>query len=153
MLRPARIAILDPFAGISGDMLLGALLDVGVSPSWLQTLPQRLGFPRVSVEVRQVVRCGVRATKVDFRIPEGRSSLGHHGAHVGQLMEVVRQGQVAEPVKQRAVRAFELLDRKSTRLNSSHDYISYSLFFFNDPAPTELSPLSLRDALPILSVN
>src|SRR3989304_133204 len=100
MLRPARIAILDPFAGISGDMLLGALLDVGVSPSWLETLPQRLGFPRVSVEVRQVVRCGVRATKVDFRIPEGRSSLGHHGAHVGQLMEVVRQGQGAEPVKQ-----------------------------------------------------
>lgn len=117
MLRPARIAILDPFAGISGDMLLGALLDVGVSPSWLETLPQRLGFPRVSVEVQQVVRCGVRATKVDFRIPEGRSSLGHHGAHVGQLMEVVRQGQVADPVKQRAVRAFELLGAAEGRVH------------------------------------
>src|SRR3990167_7095264 len=41
-------------------------------------------------------------------------------------------------------------DRKSTRLNSSHSQISYSVFFFlNDPAPTEIYPLSLHDALPI----
>src|SRR3990172_5289888 len=41
------------------------------------------------------------------------------------------------------------VDRKSTRLNSSHGYISYALFFFNDTAPTEISTLSLHDALPI----
>src|SRR3989338_11268690 len=42
------------------------------------------------------------------------------------------------------------LDRKSTRLNSSHISISYSLFFFlNDTAPTEIYPLPLHDALPI----
>src|SRR3990172_2095976 len=40
-------------------------------------------------------------------------------------------------------------DRKSTRLNSSHGYISYSVFFFNDTATTEIYPLSLHDALPI----
>src|SRR2546429_78355 len=63
------------------------------------------------------------------------------------------------------------LDRKSTRLNSSHGYISYAVFclkkkknsmlitpsslffffFFNDPATTEIYTLSLHDALPILS--
>src|SRR3989338_5261222 len=41
------------------------------------------------------------------------------------------------------------LDRKSTRLNSSHSSISSALSFFNDPAPTEISTLSLHDALPI----
>src|SRR3989338_5290878 len=42
-------------------------------------------------------------------------------------------------------------DRKSTRLNSSHSSISYSFFFFfNDTATTEIYPLSLHDALPIL---
>src|SRR3990172_8301619 len=44
----------------------------------------------------------------------------------------------------------KIVDRKSTRLNSSHGYISYSLFFFfNDPATTDIYPLSLHDALPI----
>src|SRR3990172_5451897 len=40
-------------------------------------------------------------------------------------------------------------DRKSTRLNSSHGYISYPVFFFNDTATTEIYTLSLHDALPI----
>src|SRR3990172_5454568 len=40
-------------------------------------------------------------------------------------------------------------DRKSTRLNSSHGYISYAGFFFNDTATTEIYTLSLHDALPI----
>src|SRR3990172_2455109 len=44
-------------------------------------------------------------------------------------------------------------DRKSTRLNSSHGYISYALFFFNDTATTEIYTLPLHDALPIFSVE
>src|SRR2546422_38402 len=43
----------------------------------------------------------------------------------------------------------DTLDRKSTRLKSNHGYISYSLFFFNDTATTEIYTLSLHDALPI----
>src|SRR3989304_6053438 len=43
----------------------------------------------------------------------------------------------------------ETEDRKSTRLNSSHGYISYAGFFFNDTATTEIYTLSLHDALPI----
>src|SRR5574340_1087810 len=40
-------------------------------------------------------------------------------------------------------------DRKSTRLNSSHQKSSYAVFFFNDTATTEIYTLSLHDALPI----
>src|SRR3989304_5037036 len=36
------------------------------------------------------------------------------------------------------------LDRKSTRLNSSHGYISDAVFFFNDTATTEIYTLSLH---------
>src|SRR6218665_2901585 len=44
---------------------------------------------------------------------------------------------------------FLALDRKSTRLNSNHHTISYTHFFFNDTATTEIYTLSLHDALPI----
>src|SRR5438552_250363 len=40
-------------------------------------------------------------------------------------------------------------DRKSTRLNSSHQIISYAVFCLNVPAAPEFYPLSLHDALPI----
>src|SRR5438034_1225809 len=41
------------------------------------------------------------------------------------------------------------IDRKSTRLNSSHTVISYAVFCLNAHAPTEIYTLSLHDALPI----
>src|ERR1035441_7852020 len=41
------------------------------------------------------------------------------------------------------------IDRKSTRLNSSHLGISYAVFCFNDTATTDIYTLSLHDALPI----
>jgi uncharacterized protein (TIGR00299 family) protein len=66
-----RFAILDPLAGISGDMLLGALVAAGAPVEWLRGLPARLGVPEVSVSVRPVDRCGVRAMKVDVVLPGG----------------------------------------------------------------------------------
>src|SRR5438876_702221 len=41
------------------------------------------------------------------------------------------------------------IDRKSTRLNSSHPSISYAVFCLNDRATTAIYTLSLHDALPI----
>jgi pyridinium-3,5-bisthiocarboxylic acid mononucleotide nickel chelatase len=66
-----RFAILDPAAGISGDMLLGALVAAGAPVEWLQGLPSRLGAPEVKVAVEEVDRCGVRATKVRVVLPGG----------------------------------------------------------------------------------
>jgi uncharacterized protein (TIGR00299 family) protein len=112
-----RIAILDPFAGISGDMLLGALVDAGLDPSWLRSLPKRLGLAKAGVDIGQVRRGGIRATKVDFRIPQQDAGLGGHGAHVGQLIERVRGARVSQWVRERAVRAFTLIGEAEGRVH------------------------------------
>ena len=67
----ARFAIIDPAAGISGDMLLGALIGAGADVEWLRGVPGRLGFPGVTIDVHPVDRCGLRAVKVDVRLPGG----------------------------------------------------------------------------------
>ena len=61
-----RFAILDPAAGISGDMLLGALVAAGAPADWLLGVPQRLGLPDVRIAIEQVDRSGLRATKVNI---------------------------------------------------------------------------------------
>ena len=66
------IAIIDPAAGISGDMLLGALMDAGAPEEWLRGLPARLGVgDLVRVEIEHVVRCGVSCCKVNVRLADG----------------------------------------------------------------------------------
>lgn len=107
-----RIAILDPAAGISGDMTLGALLSLGVPQDWLESLPGRLGLVGVAVTVRDAVRCGIRCRKVEFAIPEAP-----HGRHVGELVRLVERAPVSGWVKERALRAFRLIGEAEGRVH------------------------------------
>ena len=59
-----RIAYLECFSGISGDMFLGALVDAGVPPRVLEDTVAALGVG-ARLEISQVVRSGISATKVD----------------------------------------------------------------------------------------
>src|SRR5256886_9371369 len=107
-----RIAILDPAAGISGDMTLGALLSLGVPSAWLEGLPGRLGLAGVGVAVRDVVRCGVGCKQVEFTIPEQP-----HGRHVGELVRLVERAPVSQWVRDRAVHAFRLVGEAEGRVH------------------------------------
>src|SRR5436309_14822696 len=107
-----RIAILDPAAGISGDMTLGALLSLSVPAGWLEELPQRLGLAGVHVTVRDVRRSGVRCKQVEFTIPEQP-----HGRHVGELVQLVERAPVSAWVKERAIQAFRLVGEAEGRVH------------------------------------
>src|SRR5512144_157363 len=59
-----RIAYLDCFSGISGDMFLGALIDAGVSPGLLRDTVRALNVG-AELEFTKALRNGIAAMKVD----------------------------------------------------------------------------------------
>jgi len=66
-----RIAYLECFSGISGDMFLGALVDAGVPPRVLQETVAALDVSaklEARLEISRVVRSGISATKVDVYV-------------------------------------------------------------------------------------
>lgn len=68
-----RIAYLECFSGISGDMFLGALVDAGVSPRRLEETVAALGLG-AKLEISRVLRSGISATKVNVWV-EGEKDL------------------------------------------------------------------------------
>jgi uncharacterized protein (TIGR00299 family) protein len=87
-----RIAYLDCFSGMSGDMFLGALIDAGVSPDVLEKTIAALNVG-ARLEISKVNRSGITATKVDVFVngekelpreefwAQGEHSLAHPHDH------------------------------------------------------------------------
>ena len=96
-----RVAILDPFSGVAGDMLLGALIQVGLDPDWLRALPNALGIDQVGVEIREVIRGEIVCQKVDFDIPPQP-----HGRHIDDIRSIVAKSGAPQRVRELADRAF-----------------------------------------------
>src|SRR5579863_2447882 len=74
-----RIGYLECFSGISGDMLLGALVDAGVPFALLEETTAALNVG-AHLEMRKVSRGGLAGTKVDV-IVESDHAIGHSHAH------------------------------------------------------------------------
>ena len=139
-MHDSRFAIIDPACGISGDMLLGALIDLGAGEDWLRGLPARLGCPDVSIELGRADRAGLAACQVTVRLPGGwveapaapvgaqvhghDHHAGHdhaqgHGAHhrVADLVDRIERAPLSDWVRERAVRAFRLLGEAEGRIH------------------------------------
>jgi len=71
-----RIAYLDCFSGISGDMMLGALVHAGVNPELFRRTIDALGVD-ARIEVRAVNRSGISSTKVDVIAAESGADDQH----------------------------------------------------------------------------
>jgi len=99
-----RGLIFDPFAGISGDMILGALVDVGLEPAWLESFVSSLGLGQIGVVVERVDRSGIDCAHVRFDLPHE-----HAHRHLRHVLEIVDRAAAPDTVKAKAAEVFRRL--------------------------------------------
>ena len=96
-----KTAYFDCIAGASGDMLLGALVDVGLPIAVLEGELAKLRLDDFHLAVSKVSKNGFGATKVDVQVrddaPERR---------LREISELVGASSIADEVKERAMRVF-----------------------------------------------
>jgi uncharacterized protein (TIGR00299 family) protein len=106
-----RIAYLDCFAGISGDMLLGALLDAGVPASVLHDATAALELG-ASLKIETVDRSGISSKKVHV-LENGHLADGDHPSHTHVANEA---GGTSSQMQDQAVgREFERTVQQKTQ--------------------------------------
>jgi uncharacterized protein (TIGR00299 family) protein len=114
----SRIAYLDCSSGASGDMLLGALVDLGLSVDALRGELAKLPLKGYRVEAHKVHRAGLHATKVDVVTEESGHGHAHpheHGHHhqphrgLREILDLIDKSALEPVVKDRSARLFRRL--------------------------------------------
>jgi uncharacterized protein (TIGR00299 family) protein len=100
-----RIAYFDCFAGLSGDMIVGALLDLGVAFDALKRTLSSLAISSYAINIRRVERGGIAATKfdveVDLRDQPPRT--------LADIRSIILESSLSEITKQRSIAVFDRL--------------------------------------------
>lgn len=107
---------LDCFSGASGDMILGALLDLGLPLDALKAALGSLAIEYGDVRSERVLRAGVSATKFRFvergqghQGDEGAHGHGHGHHHLKHIVAAIRRSALKPESQDRAVHLFERL--------------------------------------------
>ena len=103
----------DCFAGASGDMILGALVGVGVNPHDLREQLSRLDVSGYGIEFETVHRSGLSATRA-------RVSTAHEHAHrhLSDILKIIQASRLSLTVKERAASIFSKLAEAEARVHT-----------------------------------
>src|SRR5215207_9436408 len=109
-----RTLYFDCFAGISGDMTLGALVAAGVDERELLERLALLDVPGYEVEFETVDRSGISATRAVVRLTREEK----HHRHLKDLEKIIGGSRLGDSVKERALKIFGRLAEAEARVHN-----------------------------------
>lgn len=105
-------AFFDCFAGLSGDMTLGALIDLGLEQAELERLLKDLGLPEMRLEVRRVTKDHLTGVQVAVHGPSLQPSRSYQ-----EICALISQAPLSAAVKDRSLKMFRLLGEAEARIH------------------------------------
>jgi uncharacterized protein (TIGR00299 family) protein len=103
----------DCFAGASGDMILGALVDVGADPRALTEQLELLGVGGWKIDFDRVDRSGISATYARVQ-----TAHEHAHRHLSDILKIIYDSRLEKSVKDRAARIFSFLAQAEARVHA-----------------------------------
>ena len=109
-----KVAYFDCFAGISGDMTLGALVDAGLSFAALKSELDKLSVREFTLSQRRVEKHGIAGTKIDVNAREG-----HVHRHLKDVLEIINNSAISASAKEKAARVFQKLAEAEAKIHGT----------------------------------
>jgi pyridinium-3,5-bisthiocarboxylic acid mononucleotide nickel chelatase len=112
-MNPTRMAYFDCFSGISGDMVLGALVDAGADLRAIQSELRKLDLEGWTISAEKVKRGQIFATHVKVATSEG-----HHHRGLSIILERIGKARLAPRAEERARRIFTRLAESEAKVHN-----------------------------------
>ena len=113
-----RIAYFDCFAGASGDMILGALMDAGLSVERLREELAKLHLSHYEVSVEKVIKKGIGGSQAIIAVDDHH---GHHHQHrnLHHIEEIIGSSSLDDAVKQKSLKIFRRLAEVEAKVHQT----------------------------------
>ena len=98
------LAYFDCFSGISGDMTLGALIDLGVPVKWLKDALGRVPLKGFELSVASVSRSGISAKSVRVQVEDDSESRNY-----AEIVSLIEKSPLSGRVKEMSLEIFDKL--------------------------------------------
>jgi uncharacterized protein (TIGR00299 family) protein len=108
-----KILYFDCFSGISGDMTLAALLDLGLPQSKLVEELKKLGLENYSLEIRAGNRNGIAALALEVRVGPHEE----HHRHFSDIQAMIGKSSLGSGVKETSLAIFRRLAEAEARVH------------------------------------
>ncbi len=112
-----KIAYFDCFAGASGDMILGALLDAGLTIERLREEIAKLHLSHYELDVEKVVKKGIGGSQAHVIIDQGHH--GHHHRHLSHIRDIIENSDLDASVKEKSTAIFVRLAEAEAQVHRS----------------------------------
>src|SRR5205085_1973837 len=108
-----RTLYFDCFAGASGDMILGALIGVGVDPRELKEQLSLLNVSGYEISFETVDRSGISATRALIH-----TAHEHAHRHLSHILKIINDSRLNERVKERTSLVFSRLAEAESKIHN-----------------------------------
>ena len=117
----------DCFSGISGDMHLGAMIDLGVDPHHLLGELQKLDLEGYEIKISRDQKSGISGTRVDVLLAEDpgdrEDAHGHlhghaHHRRLDDIKRIIDSSDLDPKIKDRSLRMFQKLAEAEAKIHS-----------------------------------
>ncbi len=110
-----RILYYDCFAGISGDMNLGALVNLGVDAAYLERELGKLNIEGFRLEVEPGMRKGISGTKVTVVVDHPENEKHRHLSHIEAL---INNSSLSDRIKKKSLAIFDLVAEAEAKVHN-----------------------------------
>lgn len=118
-----KVAFLDTFSGLSGDMMIGALISAGLPVDYLKSELKKLNLSGYRLEISTVQRKSITAIKFDVIVEEhlynhDEHHNHHHGRTYSEIVDLIQKSTLAEGVKSNAIRIFNVIGAAEAKIHN-----------------------------------
>lgn len=117
-----KILYYDCFAGISGDMNLGAMIDAGVPADYLIREISKLGVKGYSIEVSNSLKMGISGTKVTVHLEQKNDHAHKHHHHaqrnLNDIEKIISNSSLNSYIKTKSLAVFREIAQAEAKIHA-----------------------------------